>query len=69
MADLENRIMDLETLVTHQARSIEELSSMVAEQWQIIDAMRGKLDALTERFMALEEQAIARPEAGKPPHW
>jgi SlyX protein len=69
MADLEHRIMDLETLVTHQARTIEELSSMVAEQWQIIDAMRGKLDALTERFMVLEEQAIARPEAGKPPHW
>jgi SlyX protein len=69
MADLEHRIMDLETLVTHQARTIEELSSMVAEQWQLMDAMRGKLDALTERFMALEEQAIGRPEAGKPPHW
>lgn len=69
MADLEHRIMDLETLVTHQARAIEELSSMVAEQWQIIDTMRGKLDALSERFMALEEQSIARPEASKPPHW
>jgi SlyX protein len=69
MADIEHRIMDLETLVTHQARTIEELSSMVAEQWQLIDAMRGKLDALTERFMALEEQAIGQPEAGKPPHW
>ena len=69
MADLEHRIMDLETLVTHQARAIEELSSMVAEQWQTIEAMRGKLDALTERFMALEEQAIGQPESGKPPHW
>jgi SlyX protein len=69
MADIENRIMDLETLVTHQARTIEELSSIVAEQWQVIDAMRGKLDALTERFMALQEQAISQPETGKPPHW
>jgi SlyX protein len=69
MADLENRVMDLETLVTHQARTIDELSSMVAEQWQTIETMRGKLETLTERFMALEEQAISRPEAGKPPHW
>jgi SlyX protein len=69
MADLEHRIMDLETLVTHQARTIDELSSLVAEQWQAIEAMRGKLEALAERFMALEEQALSRPESGKPPHW
>jgi SlyX protein len=69
MADLEHRIMDLETLVTHQARAIEELSFLVTEQWQTIEAMRAKLDALTERFMALEEQAISRPESSKPPHW
>jgi SlyX protein len=69
MADLEHRIMDLETLVTHQARTIEELSSIVTEQWQTIEAMRAKLDTLTERFMALEEQAVSRPESAKPPHW
>jgi SlyX protein len=69
MADIEHRIMDLETLVTHQARTIDELSSLVAEQWQAIEAMRGKLEAMAERFMALEEQAVSRPEAGKPPHW
>jgi SlyX protein len=69
MADLEHRIMDLETLVTHQARTIEELSSIVTEQWQAIEAMRAKLDTLTEGFMAREEQTTSRPESSKPPHW
>jgi SlyX protein len=65
----ENRVTDLEMLAAHQAQTIDELSAMVAEQWKVIDAMRKRLDEMSERFQAVEETALGRPENVKPPHW
>ena len=65
----ETRITDLEMLAAHQAQTIEDLSAMVAEQWKIIDAMRKRLDEMSERFQAVEETALGRSENAKPPHW
>jgi SlyX protein len=69
MTENQNRITELEVIIAHQTQTIDELSAMVAEQWKVIDAMRGKLDTLSERFMAVEENALGRPEITKPPHW
>ena len=63
------RITELEMAAAEQARTIDELSGMVAEQWKVIDAMRKKLDEMSERFQAVEETALGRPENVKPPHW
>jgi SlyX protein len=63
------QIVNLEIIVAHQGKAIEELSSAIAEQWQLIDRMQKKLDALTSRFLALEETAAPAIEAAKPPHW
>jgi SlyX protein len=65
----ETRITDLEMLAAHQAQAIDDLSAMVAEQWKVIDAMRKRLDEMSERFQAVEESALGRPENVKPPHW
>jgi SlyX protein len=65
----EARITDLEMLAAHQAQALDDLSAMVAEQWKVIDAMRKKLDEMSERFQAVEENALGRPENAKPPHW
>jgi SlyX protein len=65
----ETRITELEMAAAEQARTIEDLSAMVAEQWKVIDAMRKKLDEMSERFQAVEETALGRPENAKPPHW
>ena len=65
----ETRITDLEMLAAHQAQAIEDLSAMVAEQWKVIDAMRKRLDEISERFHSVEETALGRPENAKPPHW
>ncbi|MFX3947840.1 SlyX family protein, partial [Streptococcus suis] len=51
-----DRVTSLEILVTEQEKTIEELSAQIAEQWTVIEAMRRKLDALTDRFLVLEEQ-------------
>lgn len=65
----DHRLAKLEMIVTEQERTIETLSGQIAEQWSTIEAMRRKLDALTSRFLALEEQTGPDVPVTKPPHW
>ncbi len=62
-------IINLEITVSHQGQTIDELSAAVAEQWKLIDRLQKKLDALTSRFLELEETAAPGVEVTKPPHW
>ncbi len=64
-----DRLTTLEIRATEQEKTIEELSGQIAEQWQVIERMQRKLDALTNRFLALEEQSAADVPITKPPHW
>jgi SlyX protein len=64
-----DRLTTLEIRAAEQERTIEDLSGQLAEQWKTIDRMQKKLDALTERFLALEEQAAPDVPVTKPPHW
>lgn len=64
-----SRVVLLEVRAAEQERVIEQLSDQIAEQWKVIDRLQKKMDALTERFLALEEQATPGHEATKPPHW
>lgn len=65
----EPRIIQLEISCAEQEKTIQELSAQIAEQWKIIDKMQRKLDALTQRFLALEEQSAPDVPVTKPPHW
>jgi SlyX protein len=65
----DNRLIALEMRADEQERTIEELSGQIAGQWKVIDRLQHKLDALTERFLALEEQAAPDIPVTKPPHW
>jgi len=69
MSHEENRITALEEMVAYQAKTIEELSDQIAEQWKVIEQTRHKLDRLTERFLTLEEQSLDAPGITKPPHY
>ena len=69
MSDEESRITKLEETVAHQAKTIEELSDQIAEQWKVVEQTRQKLDRLTERFLMLEEQSLEAPAITKPPHY
>ncbi|MEK1850450.1 MAG: SlyX family protein [Phyllobacterium sp.] len=68
-ADNTDRLTRLEMLVTEQEKTIEELSGQVSEQWKVIEGMRRKLDALTDRFLVLEEQTAPDIPVTKPPHY
>lgn len=63
------RIINLEITVAHQSKVIDELSGVIAGQWKEIERIGKKLDALTSRFLALEETAAPAIESAKPPHW
>ena len=63
------RMMELEIRVAEQEKTIEELSSQIVEQWKTIEAMGKKLNALTDRFLVLEEQTAPDVPVTKPPHW
>jgi len=65
----EDRLTTLEVLMAEQEKTIEELSGQIAEQWQTIERLRKKLDALADRFLVLEEQAALDVPVTKPPHW
>jgi SlyX protein len=68
-ADKDARLTALEEIVAHQARALDEMSDQVARQWRIIDSLKGKLERLTERFQAVEEQTLGAPPITKPPHY
>ena len=63
------RLTRLEILVTEHEKTVEELSGQIAEQWKVIEAMRRRLDALTDRFLVLEEQTAPDVPVTKPPHY
>jgi SlyX protein len=65
----EARLTQLEILAAEQEKTISELSQQIAEQWKTIDKLQRKLDALTDRFLELEEQASPDVPVTKPPHW
>jgi SlyX protein len=69
MAAEEERLIRLEETVAHQAKTIEELSDQLAEQWRVVEQVRSKLDRLTERFLNLEEQSHDAVPVTKPPHY
>ncbi|MRG54411.1 hypothetical protein GF108_02280 [Phyllobacterium sp. SYP-B3895] len=67
--DRPDRLTRLEIIVTEQEKTIEELSGQIAEQWKTIEAMRRQLEALTDRFLVLEEHATPDIPITKPPHY
>jgi SlyX protein len=69
MSNDSERITRLEETIAHQAKTIEELSDQLTQQWTVVEQVRTKLDRLTERFLSLEEQSIEAPANTRPPHY
>lgn len=65
----DDRLTVLEIRNAEQERAIAELSEQLAAQWKTIERMQKKLDLLTERFLALEEQTMPETPVTRPPHW
>ncbi|WP_404863161.1 SlyX family protein [Georhizobium sp. MAB10] len=68
-AELENRLTTLEELAAHQAKTIEDLSDELARQYQVTDRLTRQVEAIAQRFLALEEQSHGPVPVTKPPHY
>lgn len=65
----EARLTALEELTAHQAKTIDELSDQVAEQWKTIELMRRSLERLGERLVGLEDRTVEAAPVTRPPHY
>ena len=69
MTNTADRLTHLEIRSAEQEKIVGELSGQIAEQWKVIERLQKKVDALTELFLALEEQTAPGHEVTRPPHW
>jgi len=69
-AETASRIVALEVRVAHQDRVIEDLNTLVTEQWKQIDALAKQVERMTDRLQRVEENSPSSdaPEP-PPPHY
>lgn len=65
----EDRIVALEEMVAHQAKTIDELSDQLSEQWKVVDRMKRVLELLGERLVGMEERTSEAAPVTRPPHY
>jgi len=65
--DLENRIIELETKISYQDHTIQELNEVVIGQQQQIDQLEKNVNKLSEHLKAQNPSDLARPEEEAPP--
>lgn len=63
------RLDELEIIVAHQARTIEDLNETVIRQGREIERLERLTEAMVKRFQAVEEQVLPEIPVTKPPHW
>ncbi len=65
-----NPLEQIETKIAFLERANAELSDVVFRQHREIEALRGRIDALVDRFDAAQSTEPARgPEDERPPHY
>ena len=56
-------------MVSHQARTIDELSEELTRAFRMIERLQHLTQALGERLGAIEDVALTKPGIQKPPHY
>jgi SlyX protein len=69
--NINRRMAELESHVTHQEETILDLSDMVSKQWEIVDDLVSMSDRLKERLLTLEDDVKSRVQKNEapPPHY
>jgi SlyX protein len=66
--ELAERIDALESRLTYQDETIEQLNQTITAQWKQIDTLTRQIAALTERLQEAEANAPV-PGNERPPHY
>lgn len=65
--NLETRLIELESRLAYQERLTEDLSTVMADQGRILDAMTLQLRRTGERLREMEDTRDRMPPDDKPP--
>jgi SlyX protein len=71
MKSLEARLTDLETIISHQQKLIEDLNDVVIDLQKRIDVLPREISRLSDEIRVTRQLSaeIRRPEDEKPPHY
>lgn len=65
--DMQQRLIALETRLTHHERMAEEMSDVLAEQRRSIDLLTAQLRRLTDRMRDMAADWSSSPQDDRPP--
>lgn len=69
-ASLADRVVELESLITHLQFELQQMSSVVVSQEEELARLRGLIGRLEARIGELAHESAPRPlEDDKPPHY
>jgi len=70
LAQMEERLIELETKISYQDHLIGELNDVVTRQQQQIDKLEKEMKKMIDHLKAPDDSGIARPdEEAPPPHY
>jgi SlyX protein len=70
MSSADDRLTNVELLLTHLQRDFEQLSQVVFRQQAEIDALKTEVAKLNTRIVTLtDDPEIRDPQEEKPPHY
>ncbi|NOR72680.1 MAG: hypothetical protein GQ467_02230 [Mariprofundaceae bacterium] len=64
---MEKRIIELETKLSYQDHTIQELNDVVTRQQKQIDALELRMKRIQDHLKATASSQLARPEEDVPP--
>lgn len=67
--DVQDRIEALEIRAAHQDRTIDDLNTVIADQWREIDRLRRLIERIDDQIAAVEHLARAGAKEPPPPHY
>ena len=68
-SDHSDRIEALETRAAHQEKTIDELNTVIADQWRELDRLKRLIARIDDQIAAVEHLARTGAKEPPPPHY
>lgn len=66
----DEKLMEIETTLAHQEKTIADLSDVMNDQWREIEALKRQLKMANNKIEELESNVGGDDQSNvKPPHW